>query len=455
MRKSTLRSLLFSFGLFPLLGASAQDGYISEVSMPRYIKAGVNFPIQLQVQNNGPGNIPSFSIRWRIDGGAWNNGNTVNITPPGLPTDGYYMQHTHQTPINVSQGAHTLELNLVFANDPSPANNTVTIPFTALSSWADKVVLLEARTETWCPQCPAANTITNGLISDPDLAIVKFHLNDALDDCVECINYYNQYNITYTPAGIIEMGEYGSYAINYNTNSWPGAMAARAIGVSPVELNMTTSVNATTRVLTATLTAEFTYAFEGPFNMNIYVAEDNVAGPQSAAPSGYIHQRVMRAMLGGVNGTAGVVPNTPVAGTTYSHTYTWTVPANYDINDLHLVGILEHEPTNFANRYTVNAVNRSATGVGIDELSLGDDRLSAYPSPFDRQLNIRVADHSGPATVELIGMDGRVAFQQNVVLNSTSASPIDLSGAALANGAYVLRVATSEGTAAQRIIKMD
>ncbi|HOY30047.1 MAG TPA: T9SS type A sorting domain-containing protein, partial [Flavobacteriales bacterium] len=68
---------------------------------------------------------------------------------------------------------------------------------------------------------------------------------------------------------------------------------------------------------------------------------------------------------------------------------------------------------------------------------------------------IRVADHSGPATVELIGMDGRVAFQQNVVLNSTSASPIDLSGAALANGAYVLRVATSEGTAAQRIIKMD
>jgi len=455
MRTSTLRSLLFSFGLFTAIGASAQDGYISEVSLPRYIKAGVNFPIQLRVRNNGPGNISSFSVRWRIDGGAWNNGNTVNITPPGLGTGNFYMPHTHQTPINTVQGQHTLEVNLVYASDPTPANNTVTIPFTALSNWAEKVVLLEGRTETWCQYCPAANTVPNTLDENPDYAVVKFHLSDALDDCTECVSYYNQYQITFTPAATLDMGEYGSYEINSNHSIWGTDLAARAVGVAPAELTMTSSINASTRLLTVTLNAEFTYSFAGPFRMNVYVAEDDVAGPQTNAPSGYIHNRVMRAMLGGAQGTMDVIPDNPVVGTNYSRTYTWTVPAAYDLNQLHLVGVLEHRPSDFDNRYTVNAVNRSATGVGIDELSLGDDRLSAYPSPFDRHLSIRVADHSGPATVELIGMDGRVAFQQNVVLNSTSASPIDLSGAALANGAYVLRVATSEGTAAQRIIKMD
>mgnify|MGYP000997244325 FL=1 len=166
----------------------------------------------------------------------------------------------------------------------------------------------------------------------------------------------------------------------------------------------------------------------GPNNLNVYVAEDNVPGPQSNAPSNYIHNRVMRAMLGGANGTTGVVPNTPVVGTTYSQTYTYTVPAGYDISELHLIGVLENSPGGFNNRYSLNSVTRSVAGVGIADLRLGDHSLQAYPNPFISELYVDVADFNGPARVELFSMDGRSVYQNNIVLGTTASTRLDLGG---------------------------
>lgn len=452
--KLSLRWFLVAFAFVSLGHAEAQNGYIQNLSLPRYVTAGVNMPLSMWARNASTTPLPSFSIRWKVDGGAWHNGTTINVTPPGLSQNSY-VPHTHQTPLNVAQGPHTLVVEILSTNDSDPTNNTVTLDFTALNSWAEKVVLLEARTETWCPQCPPSNTVTNTMMTNPDFAVVKFHLSDALDACPECITYYNQHNINYTPAGIIEMGEYGSYAINANHNTWLDAMTSRSAGVAPVELTMSSTINTTTRLLTVTLTAEFTYAVDGPHALNVYVAEDNVAGPQQNAPSNYIHNRVMRAMLGGVTGTTGVVPNTPVVGEPYSQTYTYTVPAGYDLDELHLVGVVETRAGGFSDRYALNSVNRSASGVGIHELSLGGGRMEAFPNPFNQELRVQVADVTGNAVVEMIAMDGRVALQHNIVLSSMSSSPIDLSGVSLPAGAYVLCIRTAEGTAEQRVIKMD
>lgn len=454
MRFSTIRNGLLILGLIFCGAAEAQDIYISSTALPRYIKANTNYQVKLQVKNNGPGFCTSFGVRWRLDGGNWSTTMNQGIQAPGLGTGGYYMPVTHNVNMNTTAGQHTLEINVILASDPSQANNSVTIPFTALSNWADKVALLEGRTETWCQYCPTANTVTNALAANPDFAIVKFHLSDALDDCVECADYYDQYNITFTPAGMLDMGEYGSYTINSQSNTWEDALEARVAGVAPAELTMTSSVNTTTRLLTVTLNAEFTYAFTGPFRMNVYVAEDDVLGPQTNGGMGsnYVHNRVMRAMLGGAEGSSDVIPTTPVVGTTYSRTYTWTVPAGYDLGELHLVGVLEHRPSTFGNRYTVNAVNRAAMAVGIEELGLGDGRLEAYPNPFNDQLFVHVSDYSGMATISLIGVDGRVVLKDNITLSTINATAVDLTNCSLTNGAYVLRVDTPEGSAAQRLI---
>ncbi|MBL7938668.1 MAG: Omp28-related outer membrane protein [Flavobacteriales bacterium] len=455
MQLSTLRKGLLGLGLL-LSGTAthAQNAYVSNLSIPRYIKAGVSYPLAVWARNASPIPLPSFSIRWRVDAGTWNTGPTINVTAPGLSQNSY-VPYTHPNQMNVAQGPHTLEVQIMSTNDSDPTNNTITMNFTALSSWADKVVLLEARTETWCPQCPPSNDVTNDLMANPDFAVAKFHLSDALDDCAECITYYNQHNITYTPAGIIEMGEYGGYAISSNYTGWLAAMNARAAGVAPVELAMTSSVNTTTRVLTVTLSAEFTYAVTGPHKLNVYVAEDNVQGPQQNAPANYIHNKVMRAMLGGVTGVDAGIPNSPVIGTTYSHTFSYTVPLSYDISELHLIGVLENSPGGFGNRYSLNSVTRSVAGVGIADLSLGDNSLQAYPNPFVNELYVNVDEVTGPAQVELFTLDGRSVMQRNIVLGNGAATRLDLSGEGLVNGAYLLRIMTDKGYAEQRVMKVD
>lgn len=455
---TALRHWLALFAAFILIGgAFAQDAFISSLSMPRFIKATTPFQISMKIENEGPGYVTSFSVRWRVDGGPWNNGSTVNITPPGLSSGGYFMSHTHPTSLNVAQGSHTLEVNVVVASDLDQSNNTMTVPFTALSNWAQKVVLMENRTETWCQYCPASNTTTNGLLDQPGMAVVKFHLSDALDDCVECADYYDDnYDPSFTPCGMIDMGEYGTYELNSQHPAWQNELLARAAGVSPVELTMTSTLNQSTRVMTVTLNAEFTYAQTGPFYLNLYVAEDDVLGPQTSGGMGsnYVHNRVMRAMLGGATGTGSVVPNAPVVGTTYSHTYTWTVPASYDLNELYMVGVIEHRPAGQGtNRYTVNAVNSKLIGVGIEE-QLSADLLSTSPNPFMDMLRVRLTDHSGPASIELITLDGRVAFHRNAVLGTDGSAVIEFGDISLAEGVYLLRLSTSKGFAEQRVLKV-
>ncbi len=438
-----------------LLGtAAAQDAFLSNASLPRYIKAGTNYDVAMRVKNNGPGFVTSFSVRWRLDGGSWNNGTTVNITPPGLQTGGYYMPHTHQTPLNTTQGVHTLEINLVVSGDNSPANNTLLIPFTALTTWSPKVVLLESRTETWCPQCPPSNDETNILNQEPAFAVAKFHLSDALDDCSECVSYYNDYNINYTPAGLIELGEYGGYEINSQWPGWGPDMTARAEGVSPVQLTMNSSLNWTTRVMTVTLTADFSYVVPGgSFKMNVYAVENNVPGPQENASPGYIHQRVMRGMLGGVAGTSGVIPNTPVVGADYTQTYTWTVPAGFKLGDIRLIGLVEHD-LGAQGRYALNAVKSSASPVGMEEAARAD-RLVVYPNPFTSEIAVTMSGIEGLVRAELIGMDGRLMLTHGLNLQGDRPVRIDLDGKDIPAGAYVLRLITEEGTLERTVLKAD
>ena len=450
LRALSLASLLV-LATTPLL---AQNAYLANFSLPRFVKAGVNMPIVVRVRNLSSTPFFTFSVSWRVDGGATNTMPNFTVGGGGIVTNTFW-EVNHPVQLNVPQGAHTLEIWVNTTVDTDMSNNMLTIDFTALSSWVDKVVLLEARTETWCPQCPPSNNVTNLLMANPDFAVAKFHLSDALDDCTECITYYNQHGINYTPAGIVEMGDYGTSAITSNYNLWDADMTARAQGVSPVGLTMTSSLNNTTRVLSVSVQATYTYALAGPHKLNVYVMEDNVEGPQQNAPANYIHHKVVRAMLGGVNGSTGVIPNTPVVGTPYTQTYTYTVPAGYDLGSLNLLAVVEHSPGGFNDRYALNSLTSGAAGVGIGELALGNSSLQAYPNPFVNDLYVDVEDIAGPARMELFSLDGRAVLQRNVVLNGTAATHLDLNGAGLLPGAYLLRITTAQGTAEQRVVKMD
>jgi len=426
----------------------AQNAYLTSNGIPRYIRAGQDLPIVARVRNAGTTAYFTFAVKWRLNGGAVQSMDPFTVGGNGIINNSYW-EVNHPVPLNATQGPRTLKVWVDVAGETDRTNDTLTYSFTALNAWADKAVLLEVRTETWCPVCPPCNSTTNLLDDDAMQAVAKFHLTDALDDCAECITYFGQYGQVNTPAGIFEMGDLGTSVIGPNHTAWAAEFAQRRTGVSPVELGMSANLNNTTRQLTVSLTATYTYGFAGTHKLNVYLLEDNVAAAQTNAPANYLHQGVMRAMLGGANGSTGIIPGTPVAGTPYTANYTYTVPAGYNLGNLRLIGVAEHSTGAANGRHTLNVLTSTAAGVGITELGLADNGLRAHPSPFADLLQLRVNDAEGMATAELIGMDGRLALSGTVRFSGGEAR-WDLSTAALAEGSYLLRVQLGGRTLMQR-----
>lgn len=430
---------------FTVPEVSAQNGYLTNMNMPRYLKAGENYQITPRARNSASTAYFYFQVLWRLDNGTVHTMNQ-SIGGGGIVGSSYWpVEHPDQ--LNATEGPHVLKVWIYVPGDTDQSNDTLTFHFTALNNWADKVVLMEARTETWCPQCPPANIVTDQLLFDPDMAVVKFHITDGLE-FPDAVDYYTDNYIgtlnDFTPAGVVEMGDQGDYFINANHIYWVDEMNWRAQGVSPVHLTMNSSLDAATRQITVTLNAAFTYAVQGPFKMNVYVAENYVPGDQENAPPNYIHNGLLRAMLGGSDGTSGEIPMTPVTGTNYSHTYTYTVPAEFKLQDLYLVGVLEQDLG--ADRYCLNAVSSLHTVVGIADRS--DAEFSIAPNPATDLIAIDAPDLSGTTVITIIAADGRIVMQQPVNFGGSQRVMLDISS--LRAGVYTLSIGDLAG---QKLVK--
>jgi hypothetical protein len=425
---------------------AAQNGYLTNMNMPRYLKAGENYTLSMRARNSASTAYFYFQVSWKLDDGAVHTMNQ-SIGGGGIVGASYWpVDHPDQ--MSATVGPHVLKVWIFVPGDTDASNDTLTFNFTALNNWADKVVLMEARTETWCPNCPPANIVTDQLLYDPQVAVVKFHITDGLEfpDAVEYYtdNYIGSMN-DFTPAGVIEMGDLGDYFINANHINWVSETDWRANGVSPVQLTMNSVLNNSTRQLTVTLNAEFTYAVPGPFKMNVYLAENNVQGEQENAPPNYIHNGLLRAMLGGASGTAGEIPNAPVVGNTYSHTYNYTVPAEFKLQDLYLVGVLEQDQG--SDRYCLNAISSLHTVVGISDGEV--PTFSLWPNPASDLLNITAPDHDANTMISVLSVDGRIVLQQRVVFNGSGQVTLDVS--TLSEGVYTLML--GEDQAGQKFVK--
>src|SRR5690606_7848655 len=177
------------------------------------------------------------------------------------------------------------------------------------------------------------------------------------------------------------------------------------VGVSPVIIAMDADLDQITRELSVTITAEFTYAMNGPFKFNVHLAENHVDGIQNNAPSPYTHNGVVRAILGGVDGTTGAIPDQPAVGTSYAHTYTYTVPQEFDLASLYLVGFVEHAPSS-GGRYALNSISSMHAPVGISDLEKDPFTIEVFPNPFTDRLSLVLPERKGTVEVEVIGIDG-------------------------------------------------
>ena len=437
---------------FSVQRVHAQDAYLQNLQMGRYIKPGTNYAISYSVRNAvASPTLTSFRIGWRWNNGAIKYTQQINMGGGGMGQTNYY-PHTHPNQLNVPAGIGTLKVWVEGQGDSNHSNDTITMKVKVITNSADKNVLAEVKTATWCQYCPAANVLANTMNQDPKAIVVKLHADDGLSNATTTAYLNQNMNVNYTPAVLIEQGEYGTYAINSNHSTWQGQVDSRKLGVSPASIQIIPTYNASTRLLTVQVVSTILYPEAGEYRINAYILEDKVTGPQVNGNAGnnYVHNQILREVLGPVTGTTGVIPQNPVQGQAYTHTYTHTLPAAWKPEDIRLVAYITHVEN--GKNYTLNANKAGLMPMSIDNSVLNGSEVNIFPNPFSESLFISFSKaNQSPYTIELFHIDGRLIQSWNF-----SGEKIALESNRLGSlpaGHYFVRIGNAGNHIVRKIVK--
>lgn len=225
---------------------------------------------------------------------------------------------------------------------------------------AQKNVLIEEATGTWCTYCPSGIYYIDSLHSVYDNVIsVAIHASwPTQPDPMAYQEYFEKSKLANAPSANI-----GRRYNDKNTDEWFAAVQEEMNQQPKASVEVTTQFDEATRLLTSVITITALENMEGTYTVGGVVTEDAVTGTSAAynqsniyaniwtkmggfenmpdpIPSYMIaYDHVARQLLGGYEGEGGF-PVSLAKGQSYAQTFTYYLPAEYNHNYVRVVGIL-------------------------------------------------------------------------------------------------------------------
>jgi hypothetical protein len=283
-----------------------------------------------------------------------------------------------------------------------------------LNAQAPRKVLLEDYTGTWCGYCPDGTTIMNTIVGNyPNVIGAALHNGDGMANA-----YSNAIdiglNITAYPNGSIDRFKFPSEAkVGVSRSKWTTYCAQRLNVTSPCNLGIISTFNATTRVVNVTVNVGFVAAATAPaggdLRLSCVLMEDGITGyPQSnymgqtcSSPnpssawytypctiSNFVHDHTARYNMAGDQwGDNTVIPASVSAGQTFSKSFSYTLPSNWNANNMKVLAFVSrHHPSDAFQRDLLNA-NETTSLIGV--VGIEEDPAAAlvsthgvYPNPI-------------------------------------------------------------------------
>jgi len=267
-----------------------------------------------------------------------------------------------------------------------------------------KRVLLEQHTGAWCGWCPDGSYIMDQILEKyPNQVIgVKIHNGDKMAIPEQQV-LGQAMGLTGFPTGTVDRIIWnvgGQGAIFLSRSAWKQACEISMQNAPKVDVGLIWSYNSGTGEINATLTTKILQTVSGDIRVNVYVVENGVHGigtgwdqhnylsgrpgyennPYYNEPStivGYLHERVVRKMLGGAWGVQGVIPSNPGIGTSYTHDFSVQADGTWNMDSVFLVGLVQIYADN--SREILNSVV-GLNGVPSSELTSSDAKIQLATS---------------------------------------------------------------------------
>lgn len=348
----------------------------------------------------------------------------------------------------------------------------------AVAQDIEKGVLVEHYTGAWCGICPAGWEVMKATVEDLDNIVVvsvhegdEFQINEAVPVMLEYIGGFPS-----ATADRFLFPTEGSVAIQYTNYS--SVVPLRLDYEPKVAVHAASSFNASTRQLNIDVQALFIDTVWGDIRFNCYIVEDSVVGPAQANGEndnpnstffgmgdpiiGYPHPNVVRKMLGSSWGTAGIIADTAWPGDTFTHSYSYILPAAWNEEKVFLVPLVQ--------MYHINPNKREILNIrplGINENALpGDTIIDPGPNgvagtmqdaPYKLvsqkdKLLIIAQNLSGNVAVRIFDMGGQMV--QHAQLRA-GAGTVEVPVSSLDAGVYLLSLEYGGKQHVQKFVKCE
>lgn len=440
---------------------SNNDVSLESANIQEYILANQNTSLELELKNVGANEISSVTVNW-------NDGTDHVATIPVTIAAGETATVNHPTALNYSTAtSYTIDVIITEVNgntDPDMSNNSQSTSLRVISQDGGTKALIEEGTGTWCGWCPrgaVAMEYMYGNHSDKFVGIAVHNgdpmTNTEYDNAVSFTGFPGMHmDRTYKDVGVsLELME--SYVL------WRSAIP------NPVSIDIDTNVSGNQLTVDASATFYSNYT-NANLRLAAIVVEDGVTGTTagyaqvnyysgggSGTMGGYenlpatvpanmmVYDHVGRALLGGYDGVAGSVPATLTDGETVNYTFSYTIPATYDIDQISVVVVVLDADTG----YVVNSNMAYAGTLSVNDLEVNAG-FSVYPNPATDIVNLQI-NQDGKFAVKIYDITGKEVFVKTPEF-LTSNSALSLNVSSLSQGVYIISIEGEHQSFSKKLI---
>ncbi len=432
----------------------------------KYVETNTNNTVQVQVKNNGGNTITNLTIEWTDGTNVYSDTYSgLNIVP--LATSVIDLTD----PANFADVAeHNITVTITAVNgnaDADTSNNVASFKTYTVSQAVERAVVVEEGTGTWCGYCPRGIVAMEYMYDNPSLFPnfigIAVHNSDPM-------------TVAAYDSGLGFSGFPGS-AVNrlvsdipVTQDIWTDYYNSFSALLPPADIELTAQYDNATRELVATVNSTFyTNISNADYRYALVVVEDDVsgtgegwsqsnyyAGGQMGAMGGFENKpssvsdieydRVARALIGGFAGEAGSVPAQITDGLAHSYDFTYTIPADINVEEASVVALL----INNAGAI-VNATELPLGDLGVNDLQVTNN-FKLYPNPAVNYVNVSFAKAlTGEVAMHIYDLNGRLVKTQNFnSIQANSALRINVSD--LATGEYLLSFSTDKGSIVKKLV---
>ena len=311
----------------------------------------------------------------------------------------------------------------------------------------NRTVLLEEYAAINCGNCPAGHALADGLLAQHPFNMVAVELHggglavpssgqpDLRNEWATALWSHN--NVLSQPRGSVNRIPVNGQVV-MSTSGWMNATNNALALPTPVNVGVSSTFDANSRVLTIDVELFYTgNSAGGNDHIAVLLKEDHIIGYQqdyvNGAQANYDHKNVLRAYITELWGDE---VTTTTAGSFVQRTYSYTVPAGWNIANCDVVAFVSEFQGEI---YQVRAVEADGGfTTEVDEPVTGALATpKPYPLPGSESITIPLNAVNVSTQLGLLDGTGRTVLEQTI---ASGANAVQLDVRNLPNGLYTYRI---------------